>query len=366
MGTFYLRPAECEDCELLWQWANENEVRQNSFNTELIPLEKHKIWLKRVLADDNVRLYILQENNEPVGQVRLVYIGKWQISYSIAAPFRGQGYGRVILQLAENALIETGHVGDELFAEVKDNNIASQRIFMRLGYAEKRSERSNACAYTKVVNQAKYHIDKLMPPPHWTVMLLSNNINSLPLLEWLEQRESVAFFSGRLNLPMLERIKPSLVISYNYQYIVTSEVIAAVQGRIINMHTSLLPWNRGSSPNLWSVIDDTPKGVTIHVLDEGLDTGDILLQKEVAFDEEKDTLCSSYECLNQEIVKLLQENWNYIMHQQWNQQRQSDGGSMHTTKDLQKFLHGRTFSYDMTIADFKREFNLGVRDYGVK
>lgn len=208
-----------------------------------------------------------------------------------------------------------------------------------------------------------YGIGKSIPSRN-TVVLLSNNDNSLPLLEWLEHRVDVIFFSGKLETAMLERIKPILVISYNYRHIVTPDVIEALQGRIINLHTSLLPWNRGSSPNLWSIIDDTPKGVTIHILDEGLDTGDILLQKEMSFDEEKETLRSSYERLNQELVRLLQENWNYILRKQWHPRQQSNGGSKHTTKDLQKFLQGRTFSYDMTIADFKRRFNLreGMRD----
>ena len=142
-------------------------------------------------------------------------------------------------------------------------------------------------------------------------MLLSNNANSLPLLEWLERLERIFFYSGRLNTAMLDRLKPSLVISYNYRHIVGKDIIEMLQGRIINLHTSLLPWNRGSSPNLWSIIDDTPKGVTIHVLDEGLDTGDVLLQKAVSFDENRETLRSSYERLNHEIVKLLQDNWNY-------------------------------------------------------
>ena len=190
------------------------------------------------------------------------------------------------------------------------------------------------------------------------MLLLSNNANCLPLLNWLEKREKVTFYSGRLNVEMLKRMQPVLVISYNYRYIVQKNMIDAVHGRIINLHTSMLPWNRGASPNLWSVIDNTPKGVTIHVMDEGLDTGDILLQKELNFDEERDTLRSSYERLNQEIVKLLQDNWEYIYERDWRPNKQVGDGSKHTMKDLQEFLHGRSFSYDMTIAEFKREFNI--------
>ena len=44
---------------------------------------------------------------------------------------------------------------------------------------------------------------------------------------------------------------------------------------------SFLPYNRGSHPNFWSFIDDTPKGITIHEIDEGADTGNIVFQKKI-------------------------------------------------------------------------------------
>lgn len=195
--------------------------------------------------------------------------------------------------------------------------------------------------------------------PHFgAIILLSNNENSSSLLQWLSAKGTVLFYSDKLNVAMLERIQPRLIISYNYRHIIPPGVIKAVHGKIINMHISLLPWNRGSSPNLWSIIDNTPKGVTIHVLDEGLDTGDILLQKELAFNEDKETLRSSYDKLNSEIVRLLKDNWEYIWRGEWNPKKQPFGGSKHTVKDLQEFLHGRNFSYDMTISDFKREFGI--------
>lgn len=178
----------------------------------------------------------------------------------------------------------------------------------------------------------------------------------MPLLVWLDKRVDVCYYSDKLNVAMLERIKPKLVISYNYRHIIKPDIIKAVHGDIINLHISLLPWNRGSAPNIWSFIDNTPKGVTIHVLDEGLDTGDILLQKEIFFNEENETLKSSYERLNMAIVQLLQDNWSYVYGRNWHLQKQAEGGSAHTMKDLQRYLHGKTISYDMTIAQFRNEF----------
>lgn len=46
----------------------------------------------------------------------------------------------------------------------------------------------------------------------------------------------------------------------------------------MNLHISYLPWNKGADPNFWSCIDGTPAGVTLHHIDAGVDTGDIIAQ----------------------------------------------------------------------------------------
>jgi len=58
-------------------------------------------------------------------------------------------------------------------------------------------------------------------------------------------------------------------------------VLQAVKGPVINMHTSLLPKNRGLFPYFWAVINGDRQGVSFHKVDEGIDTGDIIYQKEI-------------------------------------------------------------------------------------
>lgn len=150
----YLRRADSDDVELFFKWANEPAVRANSFNMEPILWENHKTWFGKVLADGGTCMYVLMEDNLPVGQVRLALKdSKWQVSYSIDVSYRGRGYGKIILHLAENELARDGHVGETLFAEVKTDNIASQRIFVKQGYREVVSEHSNAYAYVKVISK---------------------------------------------------------------------------------------------------------------------------------------------------------------------------------------------------------------------
>ena len=81
---------------------------------------------------------------------------------------------------------------------------------------------------------------------------------------------------GRLSSDFSKNNFFNFCISYRYHYILTPSIIHAFQNGLINMHISLLPWNRGSDPNLWSFLENTPKGVTIHHIDETLDTGAII------------------------------------------------------------------------------------------
>ncbi len=149
--NLYLRPATVDDARLIFEWANDPEVRGNSFNTDDILWDDHLAWFNRTLADESTLLFILMKDDAPVGQVRLANSDKWQISYSIASVYRGQGYGKLILQLAENELVVEGHGGEKLYAEVKMDNIASQKIFTGLDYWMSESEHVGALAYVKIV-----------------------------------------------------------------------------------------------------------------------------------------------------------------------------------------------------------------------
>lgn len=186
------------------------------------------------------------------------------------------------------------------------------------------------------------------------IIFLSNNDNTKELQNWLIGKgNDVRLISEPITIDMVKSFNPSIVISYNYVHIVREDVIEYLGDRIINMHTSFLPWNKGASPNIWSIIDDTPKGVTIHRLEKGLDTGDVIVQKECVFDEYVDTLYSSYATLNREIVELLQDNWDKIISGNYVLRKQQGKGSYHRTADLEALLAGRHIDYSMTIAEFK-------------
>jgi len=187
------------------------------------------------------------------------------------------------------------------------------------------------------------------------ILLLSNNDNVKNLYDWIKDKgHDVTLYHDPITTSLIDELMPSLVISYNYQHIVKEDVINRMGDRIINMHTSFLPWNKGASPNIWSFIEDTPKGVTIHRLEKGLDTGKIIIQKQLEFDENIETLSSTYSKLNDEIVQLLMDNWEMVSSGDYKLIDQSGKGSYHRTSDLETLLNGRHIDYSMTINEFKK------------
>ena len=140
------------------------------------------------------------------------------------------------------------------------------------------------------------------------------------------------------------------IVSYGYRHIIRPEVIAKYPKRIVNLHISLLPWNRGADPNIWSYLEDTPKGVSIHLIDAGIDTGPILCQQEVAM-ERVDTIESSYWKLCEAIELLFAERWPDIRDESIAPIPQKGAGSYHRSRDLDPYRHLLTWGWDTTAAE---------------
>ncbi len=73
-------------------------------------------------------------------------------------------------------------------------------------------------------------------------------------------------------------------ISVLFCHVIKSEILKLIPSGIINLHPSLLPNGRGNYPIPWSILENNMQGVTIHKIDEEIDTGPILASKEIATD----------------------------------------------------------------------------------
>lgn len=189
-----------------------------------------------------------------------------------------------------------------------------------------------------------------------TILVLTNSDVSRPLIDWLHAHEARVVVHGqKLELPFLDQCRPDLILSYNYQHIIRKPVLNAYP-YIINLHISYLPWNRGAHPNFWAFVDGTQNGVTIHKIDEGLDTGDILAQEVVDFDPQRETFATSYATLHRRIQALCIRHWTDIRDLRITPTAQPPGGTLHKAAQLTEVQRVMPFSWDSNVATFLNEY----------
>ncbi|MEW6107588.1 MAG: methionyl-tRNA formyltransferase [Nitrospirota bacterium] len=88
-------------------------------------------------------------------------------------------------------------------------------------------------------------------------------------------------------LEELSELKPEMIVVVAYGKIIPLSILKLPPRGCINVHASLLPKYRGAAPIQWAIIRGEDRtGVTTMLMDEGLDTGDILLQEETEIDDE--------------------------------------------------------------------------------
>ncbi|WP_160143665.1 UDP-2,4-diacetamido-2,4,6-trideoxy-beta-L-altropyranose hydrolase [Chryseolinea soli] len=133
-----LRKATGDDLLKVFEWANDPELRRQSFSTQAVSLENHTKWFTGKLADPATELYIVEYKHLPVAQVRFdVKLEATIISYSIDARYRGRGWGQPVLQLALDAFQKTHRGTKNIVGYVKMNNIGSTKVFQNLGFAQR-------------------------------------------------------------------------------------------------------------------------------------------------------------------------------------------------------------------------------------
>ena len=94
--------------------------------------------------------------------------------------------------------------------------------------------------------------------------------------------------------------------------IIENELIKTSTFGFINTHPSYLPYCRGKNYNFWAIVDEAPFGVTLHMVDDGIDTGDIIFQKKIMYDwvDNGETLFSKAQ---KEMYNLFIDNYIYCI-----------------------------------------------------
>ena len=135
--SLQLRKATTADIGILFCWANDKIVRENSFDSHTISFDEHTVWFNQMMSDPKKVQYILLMNGEPIGQIRLsISKDEAEISYSISKSVRGCGYGKKIIQLAIGQVKTDYPYVVKLIAKVKPSNAASYYCFSKNGFEE--------------------------------------------------------------------------------------------------------------------------------------------------------------------------------------------------------------------------------------
>jgi hypothetical protein len=92
----------------------------------------------------------------------------------------------------------------------------------------------------------------------------------------------VSDFAHATTLATLGAWQPDAAVVACFSQRIPDPLLALPRYGFLNLHPSLLPAYRGPRPVYWQLRHDAPTGITIHYMDEGLDTGDIAAQREVA------------------------------------------------------------------------------------
>ncbi len=82
---------------------------------------------------------------------------------------------------------------------------------------------------------------------------------------------------------------PDLLVVADYRYLLPKSLLDLVGGNAVNFHPSLLPRFRGRAPINWAIIEGEDEiGLTAHFIDDGVDTGDILMQRSITLSKADD------------------------------------------------------------------------------
>nr|WP_315479639.1 formyltransferase family protein [uncultured Rhodoferax sp.] len=116
--------------------------------------------------------------------------------------------------------------------------------------------------------------------------------------------------------------------------LISPAILALSNCGFINTHPSLLPHNRGKHYNFWALVEQAPFGVSLHFVDEGIDSGDIVAQQAIPYDW-VDTGATLYVKASQAMVELFKSAYPQIRSGAISRVPQDlRQGSLHYSKEI--------------------------------
>ena len=160
-----LRPAMALDEALVLRWANDPQVRNNSFSPEPIAPEDHHYWFKEGLSDPNRLLLIATTADDcPIGQIRFdrqtistqADASEAAVDLSLDRCARGNGLATDLVRLGLQAMEQRWGSTLEAVAEVLKTNTASNACFARAGFVPDSKPVLNSPPLSRAVNRWRW------------------------------------------------------------------------------------------------------------------------------------------------------------------------------------------------------------------
>lgn len=180
------------------------------------------------------------------------------------------------------------------------------------------------------------------------------------------QGHEVELTLDQVDIGQLRESKIDYLISNGYAPILKEPIISEYPHRIINIHPAYLPEGRGIYPNFWSHFQGSPKGVTIHFIDAGIDTGDIIARAKCEFSP-SDTLQTTLAKLVHRVEQLFYEHWANIVsgsHDLVVQDKLDTAISYHSRNESERYLDLLPKRWDTPISeveDLGADFHLSAQ-----
>ena len=154
----------------------------------------------------------------------------------------------------------------------------------------------------------------------------------------------------------VDEFSPDIILSSGYDRLLRPKTIQKYSQRIINLHAAYLPWARGIGTTLLATILRYPYGVSVHFINEGLDTGNLIARK-IVQTEQDDTLRTFYSKLLSATEDLFFESFPKIVSGQTNGVSQEELGEINTNRSRLQFESVMDIcpnGYDTLIADLEK------------
>lgn len=186
------------------------------------------------------------------------------------------------------------------------------------------TEENGAPFLSGLLSNGKHHVTAVVVPSQkkvrgwgprawlWRMLRLWRRISPpKDTTSWIARRAGLPVWDQSIKGPsfadFISRFKPDLFVVASFSRILKPETLALAPHGVINLHPSLLPKYRGADPIFWALVNNEKEtGMTVHWMDEGVDTGALLGQKVVSIHEDEDSI-SLARRLTQAGVELLAE-----------------------------------------------------------